>query len=69
MSLNRLLLQTATVSKNVTRSAFTARKPDFTNPNWLRVGMAFGSTAVLWTLLFRQHSADVQEYKKRNGLE
>uniref|UniRef100_A0A8C7D8D4 NADH dehydrogenase [ubiquinone] 1 subunit C1, mitochondrial n=3 Tax=Oncorhynchus TaxID=8016 RepID=A0A8C7D8D4_ONCKI len=51
------------------RSAFTAAKPDHTNPNWLRVGLAFGTSAFLWGLLFKQHSTDVHEYKVRNGLE
>ncbi|KPP67695.1 NADH dehydrogenase-like [Scleropages formosus] len=69
MSLNRVLLQSATVSKGITRCFFTARKPDNTNPNWLRVGLAFGSTAAIWALLFKQHSDDVSEYKRRNGLE
>ncbi|XP_023685423.1 NADH dehydrogenase [ubiquinone] 1 subunit C1, mitochondrial [Paramormyrops kingsleyae] len=69
MPLNRLLLQTASVSKSVTRSAFTARKPDNSNPNWLRVGLAFGSSAALWALLFKQHGEDVAEYKRRSGLE
>ncbi|KAK1175223.1 NADH dehydrogenase [ubiquinone] 1 subunit C1, mitochondrial [Acipenser oxyrinchus oxyrinchus] len=69
MTLNRLLLRSAFVSKTLTRSAFTARKPDNTTPNWLRVGLALGSTAALWALLFKQHSDDVQEYKTRHGLQ
>ncbi|KAM7417052.1 hypothetical protein PAMA_016929 [Pampus argenteus] len=48
---------------------YTSSKPDITNPNWLRVGLAAGSTVFLWGLLFRQHSTDVHEYKVRNGLE
>uniref|UniRef100_A0A3B4X282 NADH dehydrogenase [ubiquinone] 1 subunit C1, mitochondrial n=1 Tax=Seriola lalandi dorsalis TaxID=1841481 RepID=A0A3B4X282_SERLL len=51
------------------RSVFTSSKPDTANPNWLRVGLAFGTSALLWGLLFRQHSTDVHEYKVRNGLE
>uniref|UniRef100_A0A3Q1BKX2 NADH dehydrogenase [ubiquinone] 1 subunit C1, mitochondrial n=1 Tax=Amphiprion ocellaris TaxID=80972 RepID=A0A3Q1BKX2_AMPOC len=51
------------------RSAFTSSKPDTVNPNWLRVGLAFGTSAFLWGLLFKQHSTDVHEYKVRNGLE
>ncbi|XP_066576231.1 NADH dehydrogenase [ubiquinone] 1 subunit C1, mitochondrial [Amia ocellicauda] len=69
MPLNRLLLRTASVSKTVTRSAFTASKRDRSSPDWLRVGLAFGGTAAVWALLFKQHSEDVHEYKKRNGLE
>ncbi|XP_014067815.1 NADH dehydrogenase [ubiquinone] 1 subunit C1, mitochondrial [Salmo salar] len=65
----RLLLRAASVSKIGSRSVFTAAKPDHTNPNWLRVGLAFGTSAFLWGLLFKQHSTDVHEYKVRNGLE
>ncbi|XP_035525854.1 NADH dehydrogenase [ubiquinone] 1 subunit C1, mitochondrial isoform X1 [Morone saxatilis] len=51
------------------RSMFTSSKPDFTNPSWFRVGLAFGSSVFIWGLLFKQHSTDVHEYKVRNGLE
>ncbi|XP_029965607.1 NADH dehydrogenase [ubiquinone] 1 subunit C1, mitochondrial-like [Salarias fasciatus] len=51
------------------RSVFTSSKPDTSRPNWLRVGLAFGASAFLWALLFKQHSSDVREYKARNGLE
>uniref|UniRef100_A0A3B5JVQ2 NADH dehydrogenase [ubiquinone] 1 subunit C1, mitochondrial n=1 Tax=Takifugu rubripes TaxID=31033 RepID=A0A3B5JVQ2_TAKRU len=51
------------------RSLFTGTKPDTANPNWLRVGLAFGSAAFIWGLLFKQHSTDVHEYRIRNGLE
>ncbi|XP_078260957.1 NADH dehydrogenase [ubiquinone] 1 subunit C1, mitochondrial isoform X1 [Rhinoraja longicauda] len=53
----------------LTRSVFTARKPDYTNPNWIRVGLAFGSTIALWTLLFKQHDQDVQAYKTHHGIQ
>lgn len=33
------------------RSLFTGSKPDTANPNWLRVGLAFGTTAFLWGLV------------------
>ncbi|XP_056625165.1 NADH dehydrogenase [ubiquinone] 1 subunit C1, mitochondrial [Triplophysa dalaica] len=69
MPLGRLLLRASTINKMVSRNAFTALKPDPSKPNMLRVGMAFGSTAFLWGLLFIQHSTDVREYKTRNGLE
>ncbi|XDV37466.1 hypothetical protein PO909_007063 [Leuciscus waleckii] len=69
MLLGRLLLRTSAVNKMVSRNAYTASKPDPSKPNMLRVGLAFGSTAVLWALLFKQHSTDVHEYKTRNGLE
>ncbi|KAJ8336093.1 hypothetical protein SKAU_G00394360 [Synaphobranchus kaupii] len=69
MPLARVLLKATAANKTVARSAFTAAKPDYTNPNWLRVGLAFGSSVALWGLLFKQHSEDFHEYKKRNGLE
>ncbi|XP_051774254.1 NADH dehydrogenase [ubiquinone] 1 subunit C1, mitochondrial [Ctenopharyngodon idella] len=69
MLLGRLLLRTSTVNKMVSRNTYTAFRPDPSKPNMLRVGLAFGSTAVLWALLFKQHSTDVHEYKTRNGLE
>lgn len=33
------------------RSVFTGSKPDTANPNWLRVGLAFGTTAFIWGLV------------------
>lgn len=36
------------------RSVFTSAKPDVANPNWLRVGLAFGTSAFLWGLV-NQH--------------
>ncbi|KAF0039282.1 hypothetical protein F2P81_007517 [Scophthalmus maximus] len=38
-----------------TRSAFTSRKPDTANPNWLAVGLAFASSAFIWGLVNDQH--------------
>ncbi|XP_041653922.1 NADH dehydrogenase [ubiquinone] 1 subunit C1, mitochondrial [Cheilinus undulatus] len=69
MTFNRLFSRAVQVSRVGSRSAFTSSKPDLTNPNWLRVGLAFGSGVFLWGLLFKQHSTDVHEYKVRNGLE
>ncbi|XP_019934868.1 NADH dehydrogenase [ubiquinone] 1 subunit C1, mitochondrial [Paralichthys olivaceus] len=69
MAFNRFLLRAALDSRVGSRSIFTGSKPDTANPNWLRVGLAFGSSVFLWGLLFRQHSTDVHEYKARNGLE
>ncbi|XP_067828415.1 NADH dehydrogenase [ubiquinone] 1 subunit C1, mitochondrial [Heptranchias perlo] len=69
MSASRALLRSVSVCRVLTRSAFTARKPDYTNPNWLRVGLAFGSTVALWALLFKQHDDDVQEYNKHHGIQ
>ncbi|KAJ1217055.1 hypothetical protein NDU88_004650 [Pleurodeles waltl] len=53
----------------LTRSAYTARRHDPNKPNWLRVGLALGSTAALWILLFRQHAEHVADYKRLNGIE
>ncbi|XP_039395636.1 NADH dehydrogenase [ubiquinone] 1 subunit C1, mitochondrial isoform X3 [Mauremys reevesii] len=49
----------------LTRSAFIARKPDYTKPNWKKIGLTYGTTAVLWVLLFKQHDKDVMEYERR----
>ncbi|KAF7227920.1 NADH:ubiquinone oxidoreductase subunit C1, partial [Nothobranchius furzeri] len=51
------------------RSAFTSTRTDHTHPNWLSVALAFGTSAFLWALLFKQHSTDVHEYRVRNGLQ
>ncbi|XP_069781467.1 NADH dehydrogenase [ubiquinone] 1 subunit C1, mitochondrial [Narcine bancroftii] len=69
MPTRRALLSLFGVPRVLTRSAFTARKPDYTNPKWLGVGLAFGSTIALWTLLFKQHDQDVQAYKAHHGIE
>ncbi|XP_028657527.1 NADH dehydrogenase [ubiquinone] 1 subunit C1, mitochondrial [Erpetoichthys calabaricus] len=68
MVLSRLFLRSLTTNKFLTRSAFTARKPDYSTPNWFRVGLTFGSSAAIWILLIKQHSNDVEEYKRRNNL-
>ncbi|XP_062856007.1 NADH dehydrogenase [ubiquinone] 1 subunit C1, mitochondrial [Trichomycterus rosablanca] len=69
MPLGRSLLRTVTLSRIISRNAFTASKPDSSKPNMLRVGLTLGTTALLWGLLFKQRSTDLQEYKARNGLE
>ncbi|NXU93469.1 NDUC1 dehydrogenase, partial [Xiphorhynchus elegans] len=48
-----------------TRSAFVARKPNYAQPNWLGVGLAFGTSAALWAFLIKQHNEDVIEYERR----
>ncbi|KAM9580994.1 NADH dehydrogenase [ubiquinone] 1 subunit C1, mitochondrial [Guaruba guarouba] len=47
------------------RSAFVARKRNYDKPNWLGVGLAFGTSAALWAYLFKQHDDDVMEYERR----
>ncbi|XP_075872643.1 NADH dehydrogenase [ubiquinone] 1 subunit C1, mitochondrial [Nelusetta ayraudi] len=69
MTFSRLLHRVLTNSKVGSRSVFTSSKPDVANPDWLRVGLAFGTSALLWGLLFKQHSTDAHEYRVRNGLE
>ncbi|NXT16521.1 NDUC1 dehydrogenase, partial [Prunella fulvescens] len=48
-----------------TRSAFVVKKASSAQPNWLGVGLAFGTSAALWALLLKQHSEDVIEYERR----
>uniref|UniRef100_UPI00358EE390 NADH dehydrogenase [ubiquinone] 1 subunit C1, mitochondrial n=1 Tax=Myxine glutinosa TaxID=7769 RepID=UPI00358EE390 len=50
------------------RGMFTSRKNDYSKPNWLRVGLAFGTTVALWVSLSMQYDKDMKEYKRRNGL-
>ncbi|MEQ2225051.1 hypothetical protein ILYODFUR_013557 [Ilyodon furcidens] len=69
MTFSHLLTRAVHINRAGSRSAFTSSKPDTANPNWLRVGLAFGTSAFLWGLLFKQHSTDVHEYKVRNGLQ
>ncbi|XP_030595419.1 NADH dehydrogenase [ubiquinone] 1 subunit C1, mitochondrial [Archocentrus centrarchus] len=69
MIFNRMLSRAVFVSRAGSRSAFTSSKPEMAKPNWFRVGLAFGTSAFLWGLLFKQHSTDVHEYQVRNGLE
>ncbi|KAK7922036.1 hypothetical protein WMY93_008938 [Mugilogobius chulae] len=69
MSLGRLLSRTVLNNTVGSRTMFTSSKPDYSNPNWVRVGLALGSTVFIWGLLLKQHRTDVLEYKVRNGLE
>lgn len=39
------------LSPVVSRNAFTATKPDPSKPNMLRVGLAFGTTVLLWAMV------------------
>ncbi|XP_066174232.1 NADH dehydrogenase [ubiquinone] 1 subunit C1, mitochondrial [Sylvia atricapilla] len=48
-----------------TRSAFVAKKADNAQPNWLGVGLAFGTSAAVWGFLIKQHDEDLMEYEKR----
>ncbi|XP_068044154.1 NADH dehydrogenase [ubiquinone] 1 subunit C1, mitochondrial [Anomalospiza imberbis] len=61
----RLVAAAAPPSLAFTRSAFVVRKPNNAQPNWLGVGLAFGTSAVLWALLVKQHNEDVMEYERR----
>ncbi|XP_015249963.1 NADH dehydrogenase [ubiquinone] 1 subunit C1, mitochondrial [Cyprinodon tularosa] len=69
MTFSRLFSTAVRINRAGSRSAFTSSRPDTANPNWLRVGLAFGTSAFLWGLLFKQHSADEHEYRLRNGLQ
>lgn len=54
----------------MTRSAFTASKRDTVNPNWFRVGLAFGTSAVLWGLVMtRTHSQTIQPFMLCNSVD
>ncbi|NXA74854.1 NDUC1 dehydrogenase, partial [Thryothorus ludovicianus] len=48
-----------------TRSAFVVKQANNAQPNWLRVGLAFSTSAALWALLINQHNEEVKEYERR----
>ncbi|NXQ78437.1 NDUC1 dehydrogenase, partial [Quiscalus mexicanus] len=50
-----------------TRSAFVVKKANNAQPNWLGVGLAFGTSAALWAFLIKQHNEDVMEYERRKA--
>ncbi|KAI3352176.1 hypothetical protein L3Q82_020987 [Scortum barcoo] len=60
MTFNRLLSTAVSFSKVGSRSVFTSSKPDTANPNWLRVGLAFGTSAFLWGLRY--------VWRRKNGV-
>ncbi|KAG7241911.1 hypothetical protein INR49_024658 [Caranx melampygus] len=47
----RFLFRAVIDSKIGSRFVFTSSKPDNANPNWLRVGLAFGTSAFIWGLV------------------
>ncbi|XP_069710951.1 NADH dehydrogenase [ubiquinone] 1 subunit C1, mitochondrial [Phaenicophaeus curvirostris] len=60
----RLRLVSRSPSLAFTRSAFVAKRRNYDQPNWLGVGLAFGTSAALWAFLFKQHNEDVMEYER-----
>ncbi|NWY63965.1 NDUC1 dehydrogenase, partial [Erithacus rubecula] len=48
-----------------TRSASVVKKANNDQPNWLGVGMAFGTSAALWGFLIKEHAEDEIEYERR----
>ncbi|XP_059699788.1 NADH dehydrogenase [ubiquinone] 1 subunit C1, mitochondrial [Haemorhous mexicanus] len=60
-------LVTAPPSLAFTRSASVVNKANNAQPNWLGVGLAFGTSAALWALLIKQHEEDVMEYERRKA--
>ncbi|NXR21697.1 NDUC1 dehydrogenase, partial [Cinclus mexicanus] len=48
-----------------TRSVSVVKEANNGQPNWLGVGMAFGTSAVLWAFLIKEHNEDVMEYERR----
>ncbi|NXM80691.1 NDUC1 dehydrogenase, partial [Oenanthe oenanthe] len=48
-----------------TRSASVVKKANNGKPNWLGVGMAFGTSAALWGFLIKEHTEDEMEYERR----
>ncbi|XP_036914394.1 NADH dehydrogenase [ubiquinone] 1 subunit C1, mitochondrial [Sturnira hondurensis] len=67
--LPRLLAPARLPGGSSARSKFYVREPLHDKPDWLKVGLTLGTSAFLWIYLIKQHSEDVLEYKRRNGLE
>uniref|UniRef100_UPI00033301CB NADH dehydrogenase [ubiquinone] 1 subunit C1, mitochondrial-like n=1 Tax=Jaculus jaculus TaxID=51337 RepID=UPI00033301CB len=67
--LRRLLGPAQIASSSSARSKFYVRELPNAKPNWLKVGLTLGTSAVLWFILINQYNEDVLEYKRRNGLE
>ncbi|XP_054419046.1 NADH dehydrogenase [ubiquinone] 1 subunit C1, mitochondrial [Pteronotus mesoamericanus] len=68
-SFSRLLAPARLPGSSPARSKFYVREPLHDKPDWLKVGLTLGTSAFLWICLIKQHSDDVLEYKRRNGLE
>ncbi|PWA32489.1 hypothetical protein CCH79_00016658, partial [Gambusia affinis] len=51
MTFSRLLSRAVLINRAGSRSAFTSSKRDTANPNWLQVGLAFGTSAFIWGLV------------------
>ncbi|XP_060102722.1 NADH dehydrogenase [ubiquinone] 1 subunit C1, mitochondrial-like [Heteronotia binoei] len=66
-ALQRFLRLSGTPTPTLSRSAFTARKDDSRNPDWLKVGVTVGSTIAIWVLLLKQHNDDIREYERRKA--
>ncbi|XP_055967994.1 NADH dehydrogenase [ubiquinone] 1 subunit C1, mitochondrial-like [Sorex fumeus] len=65
----QLLLPACLPHALLAQSKFYIREPPNDKPDWLKVGLTLGNTAVLWSLLITQHNEDAAAYKRRNGLE
>ncbi|XP_054846384.1 NADH dehydrogenase [ubiquinone] 1 subunit C1, mitochondrial [Eublepharis macularius] len=64
---NRLLLLSGNQRPALSRSAFTASKEDLNEPDWIKVGLTFGSTIAVWVLLLKQHNELTIEYERRKA--
>ncbi|XP_008138425.2 NADH dehydrogenase [ubiquinone] 1 subunit C1, mitochondrial-like [Eptesicus fuscus] len=66
---SRLLALARLPSSPSVQSKFYVREPLHDKPDWLKVGLTFGTTVFLWVYLIKQHNEAVLECKRRNGLE
>ncbi|XP_077411390.1 NADH dehydrogenase [ubiquinone] 1 subunit C1, mitochondrial [Vanacampus margaritifer] len=64
MSVSSLLARSYFVHRVGSRTVFTSSKRDPYSPNWLRVGLAFGSSIFLWSLV-----ADVSSSSEDSSAE
>uniref|UniRef100_A0A8C6AE72 NADH dehydrogenase [ubiquinone] 1 subunit C1, mitochondrial n=1 Tax=Monodon monoceros TaxID=40151 RepID=A0A8C6AE72_MONMO len=64
----RLLAPARILNGFLARSKFYIWELPDDKPDWLKAGLALGTSIFLWIYLIK-HNEDVLEYKRRNGLE
>uniref|UniRef100_A0A8C9C2A3 NADH dehydrogenase [ubiquinone] 1 subunit C1, mitochondrial n=1 Tax=Phocoena sinus TaxID=42100 RepID=A0A8C9C2A3_PHOSS len=67
-TVSRLLAPARILNGFLARSKFYIWELPDDKPDWLKAGLALGTSIFLWIYLIK-HKEDVLEYKRRNGLE
>uniref|UniRef100_A0A803TKS7 Uncharacterized protein n=1 Tax=Anolis carolinensis TaxID=28377 RepID=A0A803TKS7_ANOCA len=55
--------------RTFSRSAFTARKDDPNNPNWVKVGLTLGATVAIWLLVRSYYLSTILSVIFANNLD